>query len=355
LLFALCACTTLNRAGGPLHVEKGEKITIRQEGARYETKLEWREIHDSRVVLGVIKGDDALPSPLAIAHASGHSTLDLRFPYDGGGVGRAILRGRTPLEADRATVEAIWLPNSGFAWLHPVVQLKLEGPLSLHRWLEPTRSVPEDPAPYVDLLDEIPSGDFRYRMARGVERVMRLNFGSDVPSTWELAEVHCDGERIDDWQERARMALARGRVDLLEGCTAVIRENAYGARRGRHYHEVPLLHVMLASEVEGSARRWTWSGLAAVTPKRPNYELPPLPDDLPPATIRIITLHDKTFQHGPSAFTHGVLSVAGFLAAWVVERGLGMTPAADGWAEWFDNWLTGGQGNARHRRKARAP
>ncbi|MHC4407689.1 MAG: hypothetical protein ACYS0E_08160 [Planctomycetota bacterium] len=355
VLLALAACTTLNRAGGPLHVEKGVTLTVREESKRQEVALAWRAFSESRIVLDVVAGDDALPAPLAIAHAAGHSTVSLRFPYDGGGVGLAILGGHTPLVADRATVETIWLPSAGFAWLHPVAQLKLEGPLSLAKWLDPVRVVVEDPAPYRDLLDEIENLEFRYQLARGVERVLRLNFGHDVPSTWELAAVYHGGERARDWQDRSRLALSKGRVDLLEGCTAVIRENAYGARRGKHYHQLPLIQVLLASEVDGTARRWSWSGLAAIAAARPNYDLPPLPEGLPMPSMRVVTLHDRTFRHGPSSFTYGLMSVAGYLGAVLVEYGLQWAPAPDGWTEWWNDWVTGGQGKSRHRRKSRAP
>ena len=354
LLLTGCA-TRLTQPGEALHIEPGEVRSVREEVKREEVRLVWREMHDSRLVLDVVPGDAALPSPLAVPHASGLSSLRLRFPYDAGGVGLALLGGQTPLTVESAVVEAVWLPDAGSTRLFPVARLRLEGPLSLQRWIDPVRDVPEDPAPYRDLLNDVKDSDFRFKLARGVARVMRLNFGGDVPSTWELAAVGRDGEEVTDWQDRARIALTKGRVDALEGCVAIVRENAWGARRGKHCHRLPLLHILLASEVEGTSRRWSWSGLAVLAPERPRSDVPPLPGPLPQVSLRLRTLRDREYRHGPSAFAHGVMSAAAYLGALFVEYGLEWPGDRDHWAKWWDDWHTGGQGKASGRQRSRAP
>ena len=129
--------------------------SVREEIDHGTVDLAWREVRGSDIVVDVVKSADALPAPLAVPHASGFTSLNLRFPYDGGGVGVALLANKTPLALEKAVVEAVWLPGAGFTWLYPVGRVRFEGPLSMQRWTDPVRNLPEDVAPYRDLIEDV--------------------------------------------------------------------------------------------------------------------------------------------------------------------------------------------------------
>ncbi|MEM8885231.1 MAG: hypothetical protein AAGD14_14280 [Planctomycetota bacterium] len=353
LLVVTGACTRLNRQGGSLHVQRGSMESVREEVARDNVPMRWREVQGTYVTADVIKGDDALPGPLALQHANGFSTVRLRFPYDGGGVGACILSGRTPLRAERAIVETIWIPALGFNWLHPVARLRLEGSLDVEQWKKQHREIFEDPAPYRDLIDDLKEPRVRYKVARGVERATRLNRPRPVLQTWELAGVYRGKQEVEDWQELVQLALTKGRIDLLDGCVAVLREYSLGRREGWFFHEVPLQHLVLATEVERIGSEWSWVGHTAITAERPIYDVPPLPEGLPPISMRMVTVQDRSYRVGPGPLTYGLLSTFSFVGAFLIEYGLQWLPDGDAFSGWFDNWSGSGQGQAYRRRNNR--
>jgi hypothetical protein len=338
-----------------MHVEQGETLTFREETERRDYRLEWRALRGGAALLDVLAADGAMPAPLERLASNGRAPLRLRFEGGVGGLGTAVLGGATPLAVERATVEAIWLPGHGADRLHPVAALFLEGPLALDSWAAADASVAEDPAPGRDLVDEVRDPELRYLLARGTARVLHLDAGSRGMSTWELAAVSREGREVPDWQERVRAAYGSGRLDLVADCRAVVREHAFGARRGRHLHEVPLLRILLASEIESSGRRWTWRSVVVVEPGSRDAA-PASPAGLPASTFRIVTLRDRRYRHGPSGLVGAVLGAFGSAGAWLLERGLGFRPdRSDGWGDWFRGWEKSGQGEAHRKRASRSP
>jgi len=321
------SCTTLDRKGGSLHVEPGETRVVREEVARRTVPMRWRELEASAMVLDGEEG-----------------AVRVRFPRGGGGLGLAILRGETPLAADGAVVEATRFEDGR---LYPIARLRLEG----SRWRMAPRRREGDPAPGRDLLDEVKDNDGRFRLATGVQNVVGSRF-----STFELAAVRRSGGDVPDWQERARDARVSGRVERVEGCTAILREHAFGARRGKHFWELPLLDVLLAGEVLGDRdeRRWEWSGVVAIGRAAPGGAEGPA-RALPAPSMELVTVRDRSYRHGPGAVTGAVLRALAYAGAWLVEKGLQWTPEPDGWGEWFWEWRTGGRGKAHGSRRSGSP
>ena len=313
---------------------------MREPVSTTQRALRWRSVDARTIVFDIVSNGQPLPRPLATAASNGLTSFVVRFPEGRGGLAQALMHNRAGLPSERFVLTVTLLEHDGTVELHPVLRIRVEGSIRLEQWLESAHPVEGDPAPYSDLIDEIESRDLRRHIGRGVLRAVKLAPQGAVASTWELAAVTDADGPVRDWQASAERALADGDLTRVEGWSAIIRENAFGRRKGDYIYAVPFANVLLAAEIEQEDGRWEWSGLAFGRNIRPPTRMASLPEGLPAATLRIETVRDRRYRSGLSRFQYALIAPLSKAYAWLVGQVMHMS-GDDEWRRRVERWKRG--------------
>ena len=143
-----------------------------------------------------------------------------------------------------------------------------------------------------------------------------------------------------------KLGIALRTLRMIAGLEAIIRENAFGRKRGRYIRAVPLSRVILASDMKREGDRWAWSGFAFVEVVRPHATTARLPDDLPRATLLLKTVRDRKYRSGLSRFEYAIMRPLAATYAYVMDS-LFRTLDHDEWQRKLEEWRRKGWGQKK--------